>query len=355
MRNMMIRIMQDVEGKKNTNTPKSRSFFAAILTAILFLAANLFVDAPVGRTQTPPQSTYSSPDEAMQALVTAVKGKDRSALASIFGPDHEQLLSGDEVEDTNELNEFAEAVSESVQLQKVSESKYTVAVGKDNFPLPIPIIEKDGKWLFDTKAGLDEILNRRIGENELSAINTCRAYAIAQWEYFTEGDWDNDGVAEYAQKFISSPGQHNGLYWETPEGEKPSPLGRLVAEAQAEGYGPKSRNLRTPEGTAQEVSQKDAPPHPRAPFHGYYFKILKSQGPHAPGGKYGYVINGNMIAGYALIAYPDKWGNSGVMTFIVNQQGRVYQKNLGPDTAKLAAAITAYDPDPTWKLVEAQP
>ncbi len=295
----------------------------------------------------------------MQALVTAATGKDRAGLASVFGPEHEQLMSGDEVEDTNELNDFAEAVSESTQLQKVSDGEYTVIVGKNNFPLPIPIVQKDGKWFFDTKAGLNEILNRRIGNDELYAINTCRAYAIAQWEYFTEGDWDNDGVAEYAQRFISTSGRHDGLYWETANDEKPSPLGQLVAEARAEGYGPKPRSSSAPAQSASPVSESNSsahtPAYPRHPHHGYYFKILKAQGPHAPGGKYNYVINGNMIAGYALIAYPDKWGNSGVMTFVINQQGRVYQKNLGPETAKIAASINEYDPDPSWKLVEAQP
>jgi hypothetical protein len=296
----------------------------------MFLTVSLFATASVAHAQAPVQSTYSSPDDAMQALVTAAKAKDRSALATIFGPDHEKLLSGDEVEDTNDLNDFAEAVTENAQLEKISDSKYTMLVGKNHFPLSIPIVEKEGKWIFDTKAGMEEIFNRRIGENELSAINTCRAYAIAQWEYFTEGDWDHDSVAEYAQRFISSPGAHDGLFWETAEDEKPSPLGKLVTAAREEGYsGP--------------------------PYHGYFFKILKSQGPYAPGGKYSYVINGNMIAGYALIAYPDKWGNSGVMTFIINQQGRVYQKNLGPDTVTHANAIIEYDPDPSWKLVEAQP
>lgn len=348
-------VTHNAEGDRKMNAPKLKFNWVALLTVIFFLALIFFGVTPAAHAQAPAQSTYSSPDEAMQALVTAVKAKDRSPLAAIFGPDHEQLLSGDDVEDINDLDDFAEAVSESAQLQKVSDSKYTMVVGKNNYPMPIPIVEKDGKWLFDTKAGLDEVLNRRIGENELSAINTCRAYAIAQWEYFTEADWDHDGVAEYAQKFLSSPGQHNGLYWETAEDEKPSPLGKLIAAAREEGYGPKPRSSSAPDKAVKSASEKEAPAHPRAPYHGYYFKILKSQGPHAPGGKYSYIINGNMIAGYALIAFPDKWGNSGVMAFIINQQGRVYQKNLGPDTAKLAAAITEYDPDPTWKLVEAQP
>jgi hypothetical protein len=329
--------------------------FAAFVAVTLFLAASLISGTPAAHAQAPAQSTYSSPDDAMQALVVATQAKDRSALATIFGPDHEQLFSGDEVEDSNDLDDFAEAVSESAQLQKVSDSKYTIVVGKTNYPVPIPVVQKDGKWLFDTKSGLEEVLNRRIGENELSAIGTCRTYAIAQWEYFTEADWDHDGAAEYAQKFISSPGQHNGLYWETAEDEKPSPLGKLVAAAREEGYGPKQRSSSARDKAAERASGEEAPAHPRVPYHGYYFKILKSQGPHAPGGKYRYVMNGNMIAGYALIAYPDKWGNSGVMTFIINQQGRVYQKNLGPDTARRAAAVTEYDPDPTWKLVDAQP
>jgi hypothetical protein len=359
MKIIMGTVTQYAEGNRKMNAPTLKFNLAAFLTVTLFLAAGFLGVTPVAHAQAPAQSTYSSPDDVMQALIVAVKAKDRAALAAIFGPDHEQLLSGDEVEDTNDLDDFAKAVSESAQLQKVSDSKYTVVVGKNNYPMPIPIVQKDGKWLFDTKAGLDEVLNRRIGENELSAINTCRAYAIAQWEYFTEADWDHDGVAEYAQKFVSSPGQHNGLYWETAEDEKPSPLGKLVAAAREEGYGPKPRSSSAPDKAAkpalEPVSEKEAPSHPRAPYHGYYFKIMKSQGPHAPGGKYSYIVNGNMIAGYALIAYPDKWGNSGVMTFVINQQGRVYEKNLGPDTAKLVAAITEYDPDLSWKLVEAQP
>lgn len=359
MKIIMRTVTQDAGGNRKMNAPTLKFNLAALLTVILFLAVSLFGVTPAAHAQAPAQSTYSSPDAAMQALVSAVKAKDRSALADIFGPDHEQMLSGDDVEDTNDLDDFAEAISESAQLQRVSDSKYTLVVGKKKYPMPIPIVQKDGKWLFDTKAGLDEVLNRRIGENELSAINTCRAYAIAQWEYYTEGDWDHDGVAEYAQKFISSPGQHNGLYWETAEDGKPSPLGKLVAVAREEGYGPKPRSASGPDKAAKPASgpasEKEAPAHPRAPYHGYYFKILKSQGAHAPGGKYSYIINGNMIAGYALIAYPDKWGNSGVMTFIINQQGRVYEKNLGPDTVKIAAFITEYDPDQSWKLVDAQP
>jgi hypothetical protein len=329
----------------------SKYALRALASVALILATCLVAGVPNIYAQTPTQSTFSSPDDALQALVSAAKEKDRAALGKVFGPDYDKLLTGDEVEDDKDLDAFASAASESAQLQKVNDSKFVVTVGQDNWPTPIPIVQKDGKWLFDTKAGLEEALNRKIGENELSAIATCRAYAVAQWEYYTEGDWDRDGVAEYAQRLYSSPGKHDGLYWETSEDDKPSPLGKLVAAARAEGYGPKAE---TPDAAGKGGAQeKEAVSEERAPYHGYYFKILTRQGSAAPGGRYGYVINGNMIAGYAVVAYPDKWGSSGVMTFIINQQGRVYEKNLGPSTAKLAAAMTEYNPDPSWKLVKA--
>ncbi len=333
------------------NSAINKCVLPTLATIVLILAMCLFAAAPTTHAQTPPQSTFSSADDALQALVSAAKDKDRAALAKLFGPDYDKLLTGDEVEDNKDLDAFSTAASESAQLQKVNDSKFLVTVGQDNWPTPIPIVQKDGKWLFDTKAGLEEALNRKVGENELSAIATCRAYAVAQWEYYTEGDWDHDGVAEYAERLYSTPGKHDGLYWETSEDDKPSPLGKLVATARAEGYGPKAE---TPDAAGKGGAQeKEAVSEERAPYHGYYFKILTRQGSAALGGRYGYVINGNMIAGYALVAYPDKWGSSGVMTFIINQQGRVYEKNLGPSTAKLAAAMTEYNPDPSWKLVKA--
>jgi hypothetical protein len=325
---------------------------SALAAIALILVMCLFARVPSTHAQTPAQSTFASANDALEALVSAAKDKDRATLAKLFGPDYDKLLTGDEVEDNKDLDEFSTAASESAQLQKVNDSKFVVTVGQDNWPTPIPIVQKDGKWLFDTKAGLEEALNRKIGENELSAITTCRAYAVAQWEYYTEGDWDHDSVAEYAQKMISTPGKHDGLYWETSEDDKPSPLGKLVAAARAEGYGPKTE---TPDaGGKGGAKENEAVSEERAPYHGYYFKILTHQGAAAPGGKYGYVINGNMIAGYALVAYPDKWGSSGVMTFIINQQGRVYEKNLGPNTAKVASAMIEYNPDPSWKLVKAE-
>lgn len=325
---------------------KSMPFVLALLSILLtgVLDGGPFLHAQTqepekSQAQAVKQDTFSTPDEAMRALIAAAEAKDRGAITKIFGPGADQLLSGDPVADNKDQEEFATAARDSARLEKDGNTKYTLVVGKNNWPTPIPIVKKENRWLFDTQAGIDEILNRRIGENELSAITTCRAYVVAQWEYFTEGEWGRDGVAAYAQKFISSPGEHDGLYWETSEGEKPSPLGELVADARAEGYGPKER--------AREKGSRE-----RRPYHGYYFKILTRQGPNGPGGQYDYIINGNMIAGFALVGYPDKWGNSGVMTFIVNQQGRLYEKNLGPDTAKIAGEMTVYNPDTTWKLAE---
>ncbi len=335
-----------VTGKRSALRRCARllAFLPALLAILLAGVGGSVVHAKTTeearpQAKTTDQETFSTAEAAMHALIAAATAKDRGAISKIFGPGSDKLLSGDPVADNNALAKFAAAAGESASLQSDGAGKYTLVVGKNHWPTPIPIVQKGNRWIFDTAAGIDEILNRRIGQNELSAIETCRAYVVAQWEYFTEGEWGHGGVAAYAQKFISSPGQHDGLYWETAEGEKPSPLGELVAAARAEGYGRGRR--------AGAKSSRG-----RRPYHGYFFKILTRQGPNAPGGRYDYIINGNMIAGFALVAYPDKWGNSGVMTFIVNQQGRVYEKNLGPNTAKIAGGMTVYNPDPTWKLVE---
>jgi hypothetical protein len=317
--------------------------FLILLLATLFFAVTARAGSGGAPADAPPR-LFPAPEQAAQALTEAAKAQDQATLAAIFGANYQMLLSGDETQDHRELELFADAINKSAILEKSGTDKYTLTIGGDNWPFPIPIVKQGDLWHFDTSAGMEEILNRRIGKNELSAIATCRAYVLAQWEYFTEGDHDNDGVAEYAQHFISAPGRKDGLYWDTAEGETPSPMGELVSAARAEGY-----RVGRDGQIGHETNQ--AAPH-RHPYHGYYFRILKRQGGHAPGGKYVYVINGNMIAGYALIAYPDKWGSSGVMTFIVNQQGRVYEKNLGPNTLKIAGAITEYDPDPSWALVK---
>ena len=299
------------------------------------------------------QKLFSTPEEARDALVAAAAAKDHAAMAAIFGPEHDKLHSGDPVADERHAERFAAYMQQAATLEKVAEGKYTLFVGTHRFPFCIPIVKDGDKWRFDTHAGLEEFLNRRIGENELSAIMTCRAYVLAQWEFFTmAGNHNEDGLSEYAAKFFSSPGKHDGLFWETGPGADPSPLGPLVAQARAEGYGKgtASGGARVqPAKVSKDGAAETEQPH--APYHGYYFRILTRQGPHAPGGAFTYLINGHMIAGFALVAYPDKWGNSGVMTFIVNTQGRVYEKNLGAKTAQIALAMTEYNPDPTWKLV----
>jgi hypothetical protein len=313
---------------------------AAVVLASLFLACGLVTATGSAATaRAPKQRLFATPEAAVQALIRAAKTADPKEIAAIYGPEREKLLTGDAVQDANALKRFAANLEKSATLEKVDDAKYTLLVGEAHWPSPIPIVKDGRKWRFDTAAGLEEILDRRIGQDELAAIMTCRAYVVAQWEYYTEArDTAPDGLAVYAQHFISTPGQRDGLYWEVPEGGTPSPLGSLIAQARAEGY--------TPGMTKTSEAPK------RTPYQGYFFRILKAQGPHAPGGSFSYVINGNMIAGYALIAFPARWGSSGIMTFIVNQQGRVYEKNLGPETAELAAGITEYDPDPTWKLVQ---
>ena len=332
---------------------KGQTLFSALLVVSLLSIGLLRADPAAAAQNTAQQAAqkqtrFSTPEDAVQALVNAAKAKDQAALTAIFGPDREKLLTGDPVEDSNALGRFAANLQKSAKLERAGDAKLTLAIGDDRWPFPIPLVKEGDQWRFDTAAGLQEILNRRTGENELSAIMTCRAYALAQWEYFTEArDTSQDGLAVYAQKFISTPGKRDGLYWDTAEGDKPSPLGTLVAQAREEGYsaGRGQSSNASKEGAAASASK-------HSPFHGYYFRILTRQGTHAPGGRFSYLINGNMIAGYALVAYPDKWGSSGIMTFIINQQGRVYQKNLGPKTAQVAAAMTEYDPDPTWSLVK---
>ena len=210
----------------------------------------------------------------------------------------------------------------------------SLSIGPKNWPMPIPLVRRDGHWFFDTAAGKDEVINRRVGEDELMAIGVCRTYVQAQREYAAE-DRDGSGILKYAQRIKSSKGMKDGLYWPVAEGEELSPLGPLVAEIRADGYAGK-----TADGGAQ-------------PFHGYLFKILSAQGSAAPGGSYDYVINGNMVAGFALVAYPAHWGESGIMTFIVNQWGKVYERNLGEDSAAAASAMTEFNPDGDWAAVEA--
>jgi hypothetical protein len=294
---------------------------------------SLALSAPIAVSAADIGKTFVTPEAAVSALAAAARAKDTNALRVIFGPAAEDLLNPDRVQATNDLIEFTTAFDQTNRIVRGSESRCALVVGEDSFPFPVPIVKEDGQWFFDTEAGKDELLSRRIGRNELDALQAVRAYVEAQRDYAAK-DRDGDEVLEYAQKLMSTPGAKDGLYWSPDLDGELSPLGPLVAEAQAGGYGLKARE----EGAE------------RQPFHGYFFKILTRQGKSAPGGAYDYIINGNMIGGFALVAWPADYGASGIMTFVVNQQGRVYQKDLGPKTAKIAAATKKYDPDKTWTV-----
>jgi hypothetical protein len=325
----------------NTSTKSSIATIAG--ANFLLQAASLLVALTVGC----PSAThagdtkntgrkFASPEEAVAFLRQATSTADTNALRDVLGPGSQDLMNPDRVQATNELETFSAALAETNHLVRVSDTRMVLELGNDLWPFPVPIVKKDGGWFFDTDAGKDELLSRRIGKNELGTLQVMRAYVDAQRDY-ASSDHDGDEVLEFAQRLVSSPGKQDGLYWPPAfEGDE-SPLGPLVAFAQAQGYSPQSRE-------EEEIE--------RGPYHGYYFKILVRQGKYAPGGKYDYVINGHMIGGFALVAWPAEYGGSGVMTFIVNQQGRVYQKDLGPKTSRLALEMPAYDPDPSWTLSE---
>ncbi|MHC1764532.1 MAG: DUF2950 domain-containing protein [Verrucomicrobiia bacterium] len=276
---------------------------------------------------------FSTPEEAVTALGAAVRVKDQDALRFIFGPALEELENPDRVQADQELEAVAAAFDQKHRLHRESDTKYVLEIGSNDWPLPIPIVRRDGTWIYDTAAGKEELLNRRIGQNELAVLKAMRAYVDAQREYASR-DRDGDEVLEYAQRLGSSPGLKDGLFWPPDLDGEISPLGPLVAQAQGEGY---SREPNTE-------------PTPAEPFHGYYFRILKQQGAHAPGGSYNYVINGNMIGGFALVAWPAEYGTSGVMTFIVNQQGRVYERDFGKAKTEAAAMMNSYELDSDWHL-----
>jgi hypothetical protein len=276
---------------------------------------------------------FATPEEAVAALVQATSAESGADLRAIFGPAAADLQNPDRVQATNEFNTFTAALNATNRLVHESDSKCVLEVGPNFWPFPVPIVKQGGRWFFDTEAGKEEILSRRIGKNELAVLQVVRAYVDAQREYAGR-DRNGDQVLEYAQRLASTPGTKDGLFWPPDLDGEISPLGPLVAEAQGQGYRMRAKEADTP----------------REPFHGYFFKILTRQGKHAPGGKYDYVINGHMIGGFALVAWPAEFGESGIMTFIVNQQGRVYQRDLGPKTGKLAAAMKVYDPDSSWWL-----
>jgi hypothetical protein len=277
------------------------------------------------------QKSFTSLDEAVNALVTAIRGSDRKALVEILGPRGTPLVwSGDDVADRAAFQRFVAAYERAHRLEGGG-GKVLLYVGDDDFPFPIPLVPDGPRWLWDTDGGDDELLTRRIGKDELSAIQVCLAYVDAQREFYSRGH--GTGLLEYAQRLDSSKSKHDGLFWETKPGEQESPLGPLVAGARAAGY---------------PLPPRGAP----IPYHGYFYRILFGQGPDAPGGAYDYVVKGHMIGGFALVAYPASYGVSGITTFIVNQDGIVYQKDLGTRTPQVASTIRVYNPDSTWTQAE---
>lgn len=310
----------------------SMAYSLGRLTRVLWALALCLLGSPASAADAE-QQYFRSPLVAIDAALAAARSDDSDALAKIFGPASGEILSsGDEVADQEGRRHFLEAADVRTSIERQEEDRVILSVGEDDWPFPIPLRRTEKGWYFDTPAGAEELINRRIGRNELQAIATTRAYVDAQFEYYALNPLGEE-TPQYAQRLGSSEDKRDGLYWPVGEEEAPSPLGPLVVAAVEQGYGQEK-------GLGQW-----------RPYNGYLFRILKAQGPHAPGGGNSYVKDGRMTGGFALVAYPAEYGNSGVMTFIVNQRGILYQKDLGDDTLKLAEAMEAFDPDASWTLV----
>jgi Protein of unknown function (DUF2950) len=309
---------------RNTSKPLLIASVAFLGTAVFTIGAEPKEDA----TAQSNQKQFASPKEAADALLQAAASFDQSALKEILGPDSDEIIaSEDPVQDKNRAVAFAAMAKEKTDIEKKGDHAI-LEVGKDDFPLPIPIVKRKGKWVFDTKVGKEEILNRRIGANELDAITICRGFDDAQKEY-AQQKHDDSKVNQYAQKIISTPGKHDGLAWKNPDGTWGGPVGEEVAKALEQGYTEKEK-----------------------PYHGYYFKVLKKQGPAAPMGEMDFVIEGAMIGGFGLAAAPAEYRVTGVKTFMVGPDGVVYEKDLGSDTLKTFQGMDTYNPDKTWKVTE---
>jgi hypothetical protein len=323
--NAMICEKRQFEGFPKGGVAKFAAF--AILTAGIAC-----FPAPAAAQQ-PGQKTFPSAAEASQTLFTAIQADDQPALLSILGADAKDLLSsGDKVQDKNNRETFVQKYQQMHRLVAEPDEKTTLYIGAENWPTPIPLVQKGVTWYFDTAAGKQEILYRRVGRNELAIIQVCRELVDAEKEYYA-APHDGDPGNQYAQRFFSDPNKHNGLYWEVVSGEAESPIGPLVAGAAAEGY------------------TRD-PDHKPQPFQGYYFRFLTGQGKHAPGGARSYIVEGKMTGGFAFLAYPAEYRSSGVMTFIVNQDGIVYEKDLGPRTGEIAKTLKRYDQNTTWRKTD---
>jgi hypothetical protein len=306
----------------------------SIFPAGLLLLATHVVLAGCSKSSKPLITVFRTPDDAGNALVAAAKSTDPTAAAlAVFGPDSKELISsGDPVQDKEAIDAFVARYEVMHRWRRMPDGSQLLLVGADNFPFPIPLKKNDdGKWFFDTVAGKDEILNRRIGRNELAVIRICRAVAQAQAEYHSQTH-DGTTTKQYALKFISDPGKHNGLYWQPAEGQPQSPLGPLAAFATSEGYSVK--------------------PDAHVPFHGYYFHMLKGQTDKAQGGAKNYVVDGKMVGGFAFVAFPAQYRNSGVMCFMINQDGVLLEKDLGKTTTETATAMSEFGPDNSWSPVE---
>ena len=325
--------------RNNVISSKMIVLAAAVLVTAFLVPASLAASkkkeaaakqAGAQGTPQPGQKEFDTPKQAADALIQVAETFDVAAAKEILGPDGEDIISSeDPVMDKNRATAFANKAKEktSVEIEKKNRNQAILIVGNDNFPLPIPIVEQKGKWFFDTKVGREEILNRRIGANELNAIEICRGFVEAQHEYAQEKH-DDSKVNQYAQHVLSTPGKHDGLAWQNPDGIWGGPVGEEVAKALQEGY-------KAERGT---------------PYHGYYFKVLKGQGPAAPMGEMDFMVGGAMIGGFALAAAPAEYRVTGVMTFTVGPDGVVYEKNLGPDTLKTFQSMDKYNPDKTWKV-----
>jgi hypothetical protein len=305
----------------------------ALFAAFAILAAGIACFPAPAAAQQPGQKTFPSAAEACKALVAAVQASDQTALLSILGPEGKEIISsGDPIEDKNNRAEFVQKYQQMHRLVAEPDGTTTLYIGAENWPTPIPLIHKGDLWYFDTATGKQEILYRRIGRNELAVIQVCRELVDAEKEYYALPH-DGEATRQYAQKFSSDPGKHNGLYWEPVSAEAESPIGPLVAAAADEG-------------------DTKGPSHLPQPFQGYYFRLLTGQGANAPGGAHSYIVEGKMTGGFAFLAYPAAYRTSGVMTFMVDQDGIVYEKNLGPRTSEIVKTLTQYERDATWRKAD---